>query len=129
MAARPAPTEPIPERVVVIGCAGSGKTTLARALAARLGARHLERDARAGPRAPAAVHLAAPGGCVAGQPEPVASSTGNATSERKRGTLASRSVQQSNHCVREEFLYELKAGPAGGRLRRPSSRRQRPGRR
>jgi hypothetical protein len=26
---------------------------------------------------------------------------------------------------REEFLYELKAGPAGGRLRRPSSRRQR----
>src|SRR5215207_3744834 len=25
---------------------------------------------------------------------------------------------------REEFLYELKAGPAGGRLRRPSSRRQ-----
>jgi hypothetical protein len=25
----------------------------------------------------------------------------------------------------EEFLYELKAGPAGGRLRRPSSRRQR----
>jgi hypothetical protein len=26
---------------------------------------------------------------------------------------------------RENFLYELKAGPAGGRLRRPSSRRQR----
>ena len=25
----------------------------------------------------------------------------------------------------EEFLYQLKAGPAGGRLRRPSSRRQR----
>ena len=24
----------------------------------------------------------------------------------------------------EEFLYILKAGPAGGRLRRPSSRRQ-----
>ena len=35
--------------------------------------------------------------------------------------LAFRSVQQSNHCVREEFLYELKAGPAGGRLRRPPS--------
>jgi hypothetical protein len=28
--------------------------------------------------------------------------------------LASRSIQQSNHCAREEFLYELKAGPAGG---------------
>src|SRR5215216_5616787 len=26
----------------------------------------------------------------------------------------------------ENFLYELKAGPAGGRLRRPSSRRQHP---
>jgi hypothetical protein len=26
----------------------------------------------------------------------------------------------------EAFLYTLKAGPAGGRLRRPSSRRQRP---
>jgi hypothetical protein len=35
--------------------------------------------------------------------------------------LAFRFVQQSNHCAREEFLYELKAGPAGGRLRRPSS--------
>src|SRR5918992_4708115 len=35
--------------------------------------------------------------------------------------LAFGSVQQSNHCAREEFLYELKAGPAGGRLRRPSS--------
>jgi adenylate kinase family enzyme len=30
---------------VVIGCAGSGKTTLAQALAVRLGARHIERDA------------------------------------------------------------------------------------
>jgi hypothetical protein len=27
----------------------------------------------------------------------------------------------------EKFLYELKAGPAGGRLRRPPSRRQRRG--
>jgi hypothetical protein len=35
--------------------------------------------------------------------------------------LTFRSVQQGNHCAREEFLYELKAGPAGGRLRRPSS--------
>jgi hypothetical protein len=34
----------VPERVVVIGCAGSGKTTLSRVLARRLGARHLERD-------------------------------------------------------------------------------------
>jgi hypothetical protein len=32
---------------------------------------------------------------------------------------AFRSVQQGNHCAREEFLYELKAGPAGG-LRPPS---------
>jgi hypothetical protein len=52
MAARPAPTEPIPERIVVIGCAGSGKTTLARALAGRLGARHLERDALGDDEAP-----------------------------------------------------------------------------
>jgi hypothetical protein len=27
----------------------------------------------------------------------------------------------TNHCARDDFLYELKAGPAGGRLRRPSS--------
>jgi adenylate kinase family enzyme len=52
MAARPAPTEPIPERIVVIGCAGSGKTTLARALAVRLGARHIERDALGDDEAP-----------------------------------------------------------------------------
>jgi adenylate kinase family enzyme len=38
-------SEPIPERIVLIGCAGAGKTTLARALAVRLGARHIERDA------------------------------------------------------------------------------------
>ena len=52
MAAHPAPTKPIPERIVVIGCAGSGKTTLARALAVRLGARHLERDASGDDEAP-----------------------------------------------------------------------------
>jgi hypothetical protein len=52
MAARPAPTQPIPERVVLVGCAGSGKTRLARALAARLGARHIERDALGDDEAP-----------------------------------------------------------------------------
>jgi hypothetical protein len=36
---------PTLERVVVVGCAGSGKTTLARALAARMNAIHIERDA------------------------------------------------------------------------------------
>ena len=52
MAARPASTGPIPERIVVIGCAGSGKTTLARALAVRLGGRHIERDALGDDEAP-----------------------------------------------------------------------------
>ena len=55
------------------------------------------------------------------EPEPVASSTSDATVRDAGGMLAFRSVQQSNHCAREDFLYELKAGPAGGRLRRPSS--------
>jgi hypothetical protein len=45
MAAWPLPSKPIPQRIVLIGCAGAGKTTLARALAARLDARHIERDA------------------------------------------------------------------------------------
>jgi hypothetical protein len=39
--------------------------------------------------------------------------------------LAFRSVQQGNHCVREEFLYELKAGlraaACGGRPRPPTA--------
>jgi hypothetical protein len=52
MAALPAPTQPIPERVVLVGCAGSGKTTLAHALAARLGARHIRRDALGDDEAP-----------------------------------------------------------------------------
>jgi hypothetical protein len=38
---------------------------------------------------------------------------------------AFRSVVSAPDHRSEEFLYELKAGPAGGRLRRPSSRRQR----
>jgi hypothetical protein len=52
MAAPAAPTRSIPERVVLIGCAGSGKTTLARRLAVRLGARHIERDALGDDEAP-----------------------------------------------------------------------------
>jgi energy-coupling factor transporter ATP-binding protein EcfA2 len=60
MATRPAPTAAIPERVVLIGCAGSGKTTLARALAGRLDARHIERDALGDDEAPGfAVQVAA----------------------------------------------------------------------
>jgi hypothetical protein len=60
MAARPAPTQPSPQRVVVIGCAGSGKTTLARVLAARLGASHIERDALGDDEAPGfAAHVGA----------------------------------------------------------------------
>jgi hypothetical protein len=35
--------------------------------------------------------------------------------------LASRSVQQGNRGIGEKFLYDFKAGPAGGRLRRPSA--------
>ena len=52
MAAHPAPTRAVPQRVVLIGCAGSGKTTLARALAVWLGARHIERDALGDDEAP-----------------------------------------------------------------------------
>jgi energy-coupling factor transporter ATP-binding protein EcfA2 len=52
MAARPAPPQANPERVVVVGCAGSGKTTLARALAEWLGAQHIERDALGDDEAP-----------------------------------------------------------------------------
>jgi hypothetical protein len=52
MAAHPAPTQASPQRVVLIGCAGSGKTTLARALAVRLGAPHIERDAIGDDEAP-----------------------------------------------------------------------------
>jgi hypothetical protein len=38
---------------------------------------------------------------------------------------ACRLASKATIAFGEEFLYELKAGPAGGRLRRPSSRRQR----
>ena len=50
MTPRPVPTWP--ERVVVVGCAGSGKTRLARSIAARLDARHIERDALGDDEAP-----------------------------------------------------------------------------
>jgi hypothetical protein len=59
MTARLVPTRPIPERVVVVGCAGSGKTTLAREVAARLDARHIERDALGDDEAPGFAALVA----------------------------------------------------------------------
>jgi hypothetical protein len=52
MATRPAPTQATPQRVVLIGCAGSGKSALARALTARLDARPIERDALGDDEAP-----------------------------------------------------------------------------
>src|SRR5258708_23588523 len=58
MTARPV-TRPIPERVVVVGCAGSGKTTLAREVATRLDARHIERDALGDDEAPGFAALVA----------------------------------------------------------------------
>jgi hypothetical protein len=59
---------------------------------------------------------------VDAEPGPVASSTSDAMSgTRASSMLAFRSVQQGNHCAREEFLYELKAGlraaACGGRPR------------
>jgi hypothetical protein len=48
------------------------------------------------------------------QPEPVTDSTDAMVRDAGRSMLAFRSVQQGNHCVRDDFLYELKAGPAGG---------------
>jgi hypothetical protein len=43
-----------------------------------------------------------------GDAQPVASSTDAMVRDAGRSMLAFRSVQQSNHCVRDEFLYELK---------------------
>jgi hypothetical protein len=59
MAARPVRIQPIPERVVLVGCAGSGKTTLAREVAVRLDARHIERDALGDDEAPGFAALVA----------------------------------------------------------------------
>jgi AAA domain len=59
VAAGPVPGRQIPERVVVVGCAGSGKTTLARELAARLSAQHIERDALGDDEAPGFAALVA----------------------------------------------------------------------
>jgi hypothetical protein len=54
----------------------------------------------------------------------VASSTSHACGAG-RGEQAATGVPlrgvRAGEVRREEFLYELKAGPAGGRLRRPSS--------
>jgi hypothetical protein len=52
------------------------------------------------------------------QPGSLASSTDAAGRDAKHG-VPLRRVRAGE--LREEFLYELKAGPAGGRLRRPSS--------
>src|SRR5262249_27270158 len=59
MSSRPVSTGPIPDRIVVVGCAGSGKTTLAREVAARLDARHIERDALGDDEAPGFAALVA----------------------------------------------------------------------
>jgi hypothetical protein len=59
MTACPVRTRPIPERIVEVGCAGSGKTTLAREVAARPDARHIERDALGDDEAPGFAALVA----------------------------------------------------------------------
>jgi hypothetical protein len=59
------------------------------------------------------------------RPGPRAASSGSQLDRcegagRGRSVLAFCSVQQSNHCAREEFLYDRKAGPAGD-LRPPAA--------
>jgi hypothetical protein len=59
------------------------------------------------------------------QLQPVASSTDVTVRDAaKHASVPLRRIR-AGECRCEEFLYELKAGPPGGRLRRPSSRRQR----
>jgi hypothetical protein len=54
------------------------------------------------------------------EPDPVANSTSDATvRDAKHASVPLRRVRAGE--LREEFLYELKAGPEDGRLRRPSS--------
>jgi hypothetical protein len=57
------------------------------------------------------------------EPEPVASLTGDAMSGTRIEQHASVPLRRvrAGELRWEEFLYELKAGSAGGRLRRPSS--------
>jgi hypothetical protein len=52
MTTGPFPIRPMLERIVVVGCAGSGKTTLAREIAVRLDAGHIGRDALGDDEAP-----------------------------------------------------------------------------
>lgn len=59
--------EPVPERIVLVGCAGAGKTTLARLVAVRLGARHIERDALGDDESPDFAALVAAAVAAAGQ--------------------------------------------------------------
>ena len=55
---------------------------------------------------------------------PVASSTSDTTGRDAKHAGVPLHRVRTGEVRCEEFLYELKAGPAGGRLRRPSSRRQ-----
>jgi hypothetical protein len=54
------------------------------------------------------------------EPEPVANSTSDDERDAKHAGVPRRRVR-AGELRWEKFLYELKAGPAGGRLRQPSS--------